>query len=346
MLVRPRMLSILTTRRCTAACDHCCVGAGPRASGAIPVERIHRLIDEARQVPSLELIGFTGGECFLLGADLDALVAHASGAGFTTRAISNGYWAVDARAAAARVGSLRAQGLDELVLSTGTFHQRFVPVERIATAARAAANAGIATHVAIEECDQSGFDDTVLRAVLCDLVAAGTVRLTRHPWIADAGGRGRTPLSHERLLADGRARDGGRCAQVLSVVSVTPDQELRACCGFPFEELPRLRIGSVAERRLDDVLHQTPDELLKLWLHVAGPAGIADFVARYLPGYALPASPSICQSCVVLQRDARAMRVVADHAADVVQAVAAELARLERGAEPLSTRPPEGNRSA
>ena len=122
------------------------------------------------------------------------------------------------------------------------------------------------------------------------------------------------------------------------MISVTPDQELRACCGFPFEELPRLRLGSVAERRLDDVLHQTPDELLKLWLHVAGPAGIAEFVARYVPGYALPPSPSICQSCVALQRDARALRVLADHADEVVPRVAAELLRL-RGAEPRPARP-------
>ena len=131
MLVPPRMLSILTTRRCTAACDHCCVGAGPHASAAIPVERIHRLIDEATRIPSLELIGFTGGECFLLGRDLDELVGHASAAGFTTRAISNGYWARDRRAADERIGGLRARGLDELVLSTGTFHQRFVIVNSV-----------------------------------------------------------------------------------------------------------------------------------------------------------------------------------------------------------------------
>ncbi len=335
MFVRPRMLSIFTTRRCTAACDHCCVGASPRATAAIPVERMHRLIDEAARIPSLELIGFTGGECFLLGTELDALVGHANGNGFTTRVISNGYWAVNPAAARQRIGGLRARGLDEMMLSTGTFHQRFVPVERVVHAARAAAEAGILTRISIEVCDQSAFDDALLLAELAEPIARHEIYLGRSPWITDAGGRGQTPLSHERWLSERDDWSAGRCTHVLTVIAVTPDQQLVSCCGFPLEELPQLRIGSVADRALDDVLDETPNELLKMWLHVAGPSGIADFVARYVPGYALPPSASICQSCVALQRDATAMRVIAEHAGDVVQSVADAFFRLQAGAPPL-----------
>ncbi|MBV9408392.1 MAG: radical SAM protein, partial [Candidatus Eremiobacteraeota bacterium] len=139
MFVRPRILSILTTRRCTAACDHCCIGASPRATGAIPVPRIHGLIDEAAKIPTIDRIVFTGGECFLLGEDLDRLIRHAHLTGFETRVVTNGYWAVNERAAAQRASALFAAGLDEMMLSTGTFHQQFVPVERIIAAARAVA---------------------------------------------------------------------------------------------------------------------------------------------------------------------------------------------------------------
>ncbi len=332
MFVRPRMLSIFTTRRCTAECDHCCVGAGPRATCAITVERIHRLIDEATRVPSLELIGFTGGECFLLGEGLDELVGHAKANRFTTRVISNGYWAVNQRAARRRIGGLRGRGLDEMMLSTGTFHQRFVPVERIVHAARAAAEAGVLTRISIEACDQSAFDDTLLLAELAEPIARKQVYIGHSPWTTDAGGRGETALSHERWFADHAPRPVGRCAQVLTVIAVTPEQQLVSCCGFPLEELPRLRIGSVADRPLDEVLDETPNELLKMWLHVAGPSGIADFVARHVPGYTLPPSASICQSCVSLQRDETAMRVVAEHAGQIVQSVANAYFQLQAGA--------------
>jgi hypothetical protein len=322
------MLSILTTRRCTAQCDHCCVGASPRATPAIPVTRIHGLIDEAKRIASIERIVFTGGECFLLGRDLDALVAHAHELELITRTITNGYWAVNERAASERVRALRSAGLDEMMLSTGTFHQRFVPVERIVHAARAAAAAGIATRIAIEDCDQQTFDDAPLRDELRDDIAAKRVALGRDPWTTDAGGRGTAELTHRQLLEHGPDRAAGRCSQILTGIAVTPDQQLTACCGFPLEELPRLRIGSIADRALDELLDQTPNRLLVMALHAVGPSGIAELVARHLPGFRLAPAASICQACVALQRDDDAMRVVADHASELVRTAVPEFLRL------------------
>ncbi|HEX3463246.1 MAG TPA: radical SAM protein [Candidatus Elarobacter sp.] len=323
MFVRPRVLSILTTRRCTARCDHCCVGAGPRATGTLTVPRIRALLDEATSVPTIERIVFTGGEAFLLGDDLVALVARAHTLGFATRAITNGFWASDAKAADRRIAALAGAGLDELMFSTGTFHQEFVPVGRVVHGARAAVRAGIATRISVEECDQSAFGAEQLRAELRDELESGKLALSSDPWIVDAGGRGTAPLTHERLRgARGADVDGG-CVTIMTTISVTPDQELIACCGFPLEELPGLRIGSVADRPLPDVLRDAPNDALKMFLHVAGPAGIAEFVARYEPGYTLPGNPvSICAACVALQRDSRAMRIAAEN----VGAIAAELA--------------------
>jgi hypothetical protein len=339
MLAAPRVLSIMTTRRCTAACDHCCVGASPRATAAIPIERIRSLIDEATRIPSIERIGFTGGECFVLGKNLDALVRHAAARGFITRAITNGYWAVHARAARERVAGLRESGLDEMMVSTGTFHQAFVPVERVVHAARAAAEAGIMTRVSVETCDQSSFDDTVIVDALRDLVDAHRIVIARDPWTTDAGGRGHAVLTHESYLAAADPRIGGACPQVLDVITVTPDQQLISCCGFPLEELPRLRIGSVAGRALDDVLKNEPNELVKMWLHVAGPSGIAAFVAQHLPGWSLPQCATMCQACVTLQRDERAMRVLSQHAHEIVNDVAAQYLALQTRIKPRS-RPP------
>jgi hypothetical protein len=338
MFVRPRILSILTTRRCPAACDHCSVGAGPRQTDAIPVERIHGLIDEASRIPSIERIGFSGGECFLLGRDLDDLVGHASALGFITRVITNGYWAVNERAACDRVAVLRERGLDEMMLSTGSFHQRFVPIARVIAGARAAAEAGIDTRVSVETCDQSAFDEATVRESLADLVAARRLSVSCDPWIADAGGRGRAQLTHERFLAENGPRARGRCMQILNVVTVTSDQKLMACCGFPSEQLPDLRIGSVASASLDSVLEEAPNELLKMWLHVSGPAGIAAFVAQHVPGFTLPRSASICQACVALQRDERAMRVIAEHGAAIASDVAAAFVQLQ-SLQPPSQRP-------
>jgi Radical SAM superfamily len=322
VIAAPLALALVTTRRCTAACDHCCFGCSPRAQDAIPIPRLHALIDEAVRVPSIRQIGFTGGECFLLRRHLVDLVARAHRHGFATRAISNGYWAVGEAAARDRLLPLRAAGLDQLMLSTGSFHQRFVPVERVEIAARTAALLGIGTRIAVEACDQSTFDAAGLRASLAELVHDGRVSIGEEPWIPDAGGRGTTELSHATASPEQAARALGPCTQVLNVLTVTPRMELTACCGFPNEELPQLAIGSVAERPLDVVLRESRTMLLPMWLRCDGPSGIAEFVARHDADYHVPRFASICHACVSIQRDPRVNAVIVRHAAEIVAHVA------------------------
>ncbi len=155
------------------------------------------------------------------------------------------------------------------------------------------------------------------------------VFVSHEPWIEDAGGRGAAALSHQRWFETDDRPAVRRCAQVLDTITVTPDQKLAACCGYPMEQLPELGLGSVADRALDDVLRTAPNELLKMWLHVAGPAGIGEFVAQHVPGFTIAPFATICQACIALQRDRRAMAAIAEHAGEVVQAVAAEFLRLQ-----------------
>jgi hypothetical protein len=315
MYARPRILSLITTHRCTAACDHCCFGCSPKVTKAIPVARMHALIDEAAAIPSFEMVGFTGGECFLLGKHLDALVARATGHGLRTRVVTNGYWAVTPLAAQRRIACLRASGLAEVHLSTGMFHARFVPVERVLHAARASAEAGLFTTVWIEECEGSTFDGAIVREALDDLVRERRVYVGVQPWIENAEGRGDARLEHDPSLSRFLDAKKSGCPTILDVLSVTPDQTLIACCGFTMEQIPELHLGSVAERTIADVLDCAPNELLKYWIHVEGPERILEFVQRFEPGYRLPAeSPSICQTCLHLHRDPVAQRVIAEHA--------------------------------
>ncbi len=345
MYARPRALSLITTRRCTAACDNCCFGCSPTAGAAIPIARLRTLIDEAAELPSMETIAFTGGECFLLGPQLDALVARASGHGLRARAVSNGYWAVTQAAARRRVASLRAAGLDELHLSTGMFHQRFVPVARVLHAARAAVEHGLVASVWIEECAGSTFDGARLRAELDDLVRAGRLYVGSQPWIESAAGGGTARLVHDPSLSRFRPQNRSGCASVLDVLSVTPDQLLVACCGYTMEAIPDLHLGSVAERRLGDVLADAPTDLMKYWLHVEGPEAILEFVQRFEPAYRLPLeSPAKCQTCLILHRDPVVRRVIAAHL-DAIPAreILTAFARVTH-ARPLVARAPAAAR--
>ena len=72
----------------------------------------------------LELIVFSGGECFILGEDLFDAIALAKSLKdtITTRCVTNGYWGRTAAQAKTTVNSATKAGLDKINFSTGLEH--------------------------------------------------------------------------------------------------------------------------------------------------------------------------------------------------------------------------------
>ena len=326
MFIRPQTLSLITTHQCTAACDHCCFTCTPQATKAIPIARLERLIDEAAQIRSMQVVVFTGGECFLLGRHLDRLIARATALGLATRCVTNGYWGRGVRGAARRVVRLVDAGLKEINFSTGTFHARWVPTQHVANAAQACAEAGLTTIINAEISAHDMFDIDVFtrHPTLGAMIEDGRVSLQRNVWIPHAEGHGEadlSPLVEASRFAPGK-RDG--CSTVLNVLAVTPDQKLVACCGLHLESIPDLHLGSVADRTLQEAVNDAPDDFLKIWMHVDGPERILEFVAEHEPNYSLPLdSTHPCTTCLHLYRDPVARRIIAEHYHEVVQDVVA-----------------------
>ena len=318
MLVRPHTLSIITTHQCTAACDHCCFHCTPKVAKAIPFERMERLIDEAREVPSIRAVVFTGGECYLLGPKLDALVARATSYGFRTRTVTNGYWATSRKAASQRIGGLVKAGLKEVNLSTGTFHSRYVPVEHIIHAAYCSVQAGLVTVINAEIFANSDFDfDAISKHPdLVSMIEDGRLMVQRNVWMENGG---ETKLDHNpehtRFHPD-VPRVG--CTTIMNVITVTPDQDLVACCGLTQETIPELHLGNLESQSIRRVLDETQDDFLKIWIHVDGPERILEFVKSHDPEYELPIeSVHPCQTCLFVHQDERARRVIREHYREV-----------------------------
>jgi hypothetical protein len=304
-VIVPRILTLITMRRCTAQCDHCCFACGPKATGAIPVERMHALIEETAGLPTIERVTFTGGECFLLDHDLDALIRHATERGLDTRVVTNAYWGVDAERARLRVERLVAAGLKEMMISTGMFHARYVPVERVTAAALASACAGITTLISVEEFDGDTFDWDALAQSMHGRAPARYLTMQSFPWIPDAEGRGKAQLDHGRRIAANASVAEDPCTTILTTITVTPDQRLTACCGFPLESIPELCLGSVAEATLAELVDPHKPDPLHRWLHEAGPAAVLRAVDR--ADLIDPCAVRPCQPCTALHRDPQAL---------------------------------------
>lgn len=282
------------------------------------------LIEEAATIRSFSLVVFTGGECFLLGETLDALIRHATVHSFKTRCVTNGYWARTPKIAAQRLARLKSAGLTEINFSTGPYHAKFVDPERVVLGALAAREAKLTTVVNVEtderDVKHSGELVERLRAQIGDVNPADfTIRL--HAWMPNDGAVELTYPANSKFSRFQPHRKTG-CETVLNVVAVTPNQRLIACCGFHLERIPNLDLGSVAEESLQRLLIAAEDDFLKIWLHVEGPERILEFAKALLPGLVLPeGSVHPCETCRHLHQSADVMQALRMHYAEVVPKV-------------------------
>jgi hypothetical protein len=316
MLIRPQTLSLITTHQCTAACDNCCFTCSPKVTRAIPVPRLRTLIDEAAAISSMRVVVFTGGECFLLGKDLDELIHRAARHGLAVRCVTNGYWGVTAEAARKRVRQLVEAGLMEINFSTGPMHAKYVPLDRIVHAAVASAEAGLTIAINIETFDGCDFDISPLLEceALTGRIQSKRVLIQRNVWINNAEGQGQMVMrpvpEHSRFRPEYKTA----CSTVMNVIAVTPTQDLIACCGLHLESIPELHLGNIAEQSLQSVLNEAPDDLVKIWMHLDGPEVILEFVKQHEPSYQLPTeSVHPCETCQKLYTDPVVKRVLRDH---------------------------------
>lgn len=312
MLVAPHTLSIITTHRCTAACDHCCFECTPgNHHPSIPVANIHRYIEQASEVKSFRLVVFTGGECFLLGKNLDACVGTATRNGFKTRFVSNGYWAISPAVARKRLEALQKQGLTEANFSTGDAHMAYVPPAYVRNGAMAAADLGMTVFIMLELHAGSKFDfeefvgDPAFRPYL----ESKKVVIQNSPWMRF---NGKEPLNYTKHfvqeMSNGRLRG---CSTVLNVIAITPTESLVSCCGLTLEEIEELHLGSLKERTIGEILRSAPDDFIKVWVHLQGPDAVLRYARSIDPSIQLPDnSAHICELCRTMYHDPKVVAAV------------------------------------
>jgi hypothetical protein len=314
MLVNPHTLSLIVTHRCTAACDHCCFSCTPEVQDHIPIPNIYRYIDEAAEIKTIKVVVFTGGECFLLGRELDNLMKKASGYGFLTRFVSNGYWAITPEIARKRLEKLVACGLTEANFSTGDQHGAYVKPEYVINGAVAACDMGITTVVTIELFQESVFpiEEFLTNPGIKRHLQSGRLAIKLAPWMKF---KGKSALSFNKkylqFVEQARTPEGGGCYTALKVLAISPRQQLFACCGLPVEEIEELHLGSLLKASIKEVLSRTPDDFIKIWIHLHGPDAVIRYAQRFDPTIPFPAEAAhICDACRFMYQNKRIREIV------------------------------------
>ncbi len=112
---------LLMTYRCTRDCDHCFVWGSPQQRGAMTLSSIRTVLNQAKDLETVEWVYFEGGEPFEYYAVLLSGVRMAVRMGFRVGVVSNAYWATDQADAMEYLGPL-AGLVEDFTVSADWYH--------------------------------------------------------------------------------------------------------------------------------------------------------------------------------------------------------------------------------
>lgn len=290
--ITPRTLTIITTYRCTAACEDCCFECNPNIEHELTLEEIKESIDRATaKYPSIELVVFSGGECFMLKEKLFDAIGHCSQLGLLTRCVTNAYWGKTPNKAISNAEKLLDAGITEINISTGLDHQRWVNESTVINAAKALLEKDITTLITVEKdtiesnCLHSINSNPELLKIKKD--KPGKLKVISNTWMPFFTN------SKIRGYNDSYSVPKG-CGQVFDNIVVTPKREIAACCGLTLEHIPEMKLCGIDE--IEKYAELQHDDFLKLWLRVDGPERIIQLIQ---PGH-VKKFQHPCQACAVL----------------------------------------------
>jgi organic radical activating enzyme len=309
--IRPMALAVLPTYRCTAACEHCCFDSNPTLTQRIDLATILDAIERVSRYPSMSLVSFTGGECFLLGKELDQAVAFATAKGLRTRCVTNAYWAKSYRFGRERLKGLVDSGLREISISTGDNHVKFVAFETVINAIIIALELGLKTDVVVEVMKDRrvrGIDvSTHPRLTALSEEQRKRLNILESPWM---------PMHHQKVIDQPGAMLLNRnnvshfkgCDSILTTLALTPYNRIGLCCGLSRELIPEL---TVDQNDFDAILEKAGNDFMKIWLSVDGPERILAWAASKDPTIDWENKYAHrCHACLALHKDPKVKKVI------------------------------------
>jgi hypothetical protein len=310
-------LSLMPTFRCTAACEHCGTFSNPHNRKSLSLDQMLSAIDQAAE-NRYKAIVFTGGEATLAGDDLLQAIQRASSFGITTRLVTNAWWAKDDEAANRLAMSWVRAGLKEINFSTGDQHARFVPLENILRACKAALLAGLRTICIMVELvrDRTITEGSITSHPAFKGLASfpdARIHILESPWMPMSPS---LPGAYPEGLTANSSNLGkfGGCDSCLNTTTVQADGKIAACCGLGMRGIPELQIGHIGSTTLADADKAAADDFLKRWIRVEGPVRILSWAATHNPKIQWENMYAHrCQACIRLYKDPAVRAAIREH---------------------------------
>jgi hypothetical protein len=115
-------IHFLLTYVCTYECDHCFLYCGPHEKGTFTLKGVKDVLEQARNLGTINTIYLEGGEPFLFYPLMLESARMASEMGFKVGLVTNGYWAVSEEDAEQWLKPLADLNISDLSISDDDLH--------------------------------------------------------------------------------------------------------------------------------------------------------------------------------------------------------------------------------
>lgn len=112
----------LLSYQCTSECDHCFVWSSPEAEGTMTLAQIRDVLQQAKDLGTVEMVYYEGGEPFLFYPIMLQGLREAAALGFKRGVVTNCYWATSVEDAVQWLQPIAEIGVHDLSLSSDLFH--------------------------------------------------------------------------------------------------------------------------------------------------------------------------------------------------------------------------------
>lgn len=186
---------------------------------------------------SITKLCLTGGECMLLGKEVDKIISYAQSKGLKASIVSNAYWATDYDRAYRTLKRLKNKGLTSACFSTGEDHNRYVPWMSVRHAAVAAARLGIVNELRVEN---QLLPTEIIRDLNADdevteLINQYKLQLSTPYWM-EYDNKGKKSRHFKMRLMDSEEKIP--CNHLFQDIIINPYGEVYACCGIGVCHIP------------------------------------------------------------------------------------------------------------
>jgi len=280
-LVDTFRVGLLLTERCNIACRHCWFDSGPDKTATMTPQEARGYIDQARGVPTVEWISFTGGEPFLLHEALLDLIGYSSDGGLRTECVTNCFWAETEERAVEILGGLVDAGLDVINISSDDFHQRHIPFDGVRNCYRTAKSLGLKTVIMCAPSRSS----TLRIGRIAEMLGGDGIHILgdgepEAPVSALAVETGFVPVGRAASIPReewlvGESPVDGPCRTVLRDVGIAPGGRVLPCCSAA-SLVEDVTLGNAGKRSLASLIEEAGRRPVFKALTTIGPAGLAE----------------------------------------------------------------------